>query len=65
MLSPSLLILCPLKVKENVSVTQLCLILCNPVTIARQVLFCLWNSLGKSTGVNSHSPFRGFSLTQD
>ena len=65
MLSPRLLILCPLKVKENVLVTQLCLILCNPMTIACQVLFCPWNSLGKNTGVNSHSPFRGFSLTQD
>ena len=65
MLSPRLLILCPLKVKENVLVTQLCLILCNPMTIACQVLFCPWNSLGKNTGVNSHSPFRGLSLTQD
>ena len=45
-----------------VLVSQSCLTLCDPMEWAR--LLCSWNSLGKSTGVGSHSLLQGIFPTQ-
>ena len=42
---------------EWVKVTQSCPAICNPIV-------CSWNSLGKNTGVGSHSLLQGIFLTQ-
>ena len=44
-------------------VTQLCLILVTPWTLARRLL-CPWKSPGKNTGVSSHSLLQGIFPTQ-
>ena len=41
---------------------QLCPTICNPMEPTR--LLCPWNSLGKNTGVGSHSLLQGIFLTQ-
>ena len=43
---------------------QLCLILCNPMDCSPTRLLCLWDSLGKNTGVGCHSLLQGIFLTQ-
>ena len=47
-----------------VFVTQLCLTLVNPWTVAWQGTLP-WNSPGKNAGVGSHSIIQGFFLTQE
>ena len=47
-----------------VLVAQSCLTLCNPMDLQPTRLLCLWDSLGKNTGVGSHSLLQGIFLTQ-
>ena len=49
-----------MKVKELVA--QSCLMLGDPTECR---LLCLWNSLGKNTGVGCHSLLQGIFLTKD
>ena len=46
-------------------VAQSCFIFVTPWTVASQLLFCPWNSLGKNTGVGCHSLFRWSSWPRD
>ena len=49
-----------LKLTVKVKVAQSCLTLCDP-----HGLYSPWNSLGKNTGVGSHSLLQGIFPTQD
>ena len=51
------------KVKAKVLVTQSCLTLCDPWTVAARLL-CPWDSPGKKTGVGCHSLLQGIFPTQ-
>ena len=46
------------------SVAQSCLTLCNPMGCSPPGSSCLWNLLGKNTGVGYHFLLQGFFLTQ-
>ena len=50
--------------KVKALVTQSCLLLCNPRTVANRV-FCPWDSLGKNTGVGCHFLLQGIFPTRD
>ena len=45
--------------KGKVKVAQLCPDLCNPMDCGPTRFLCPWNSLGKNTGVDSHSFLQG------
>ena len=44
--------------------TQSCLTLHDPIDYSTSRILCPWNSLGKNTGVGSHSLLQGIFLTQ-
>ena len=51
-------------IHNSVLVAQTCLILCDPHGLQPAGLLCSQNSLGKNTGVDSHSLLQGIFLTQ-